>query len=195
MTLPGEPPPDPALQRRLRHPWERPDTEFPDMVRIGTLRFDTAGPIAVAVTGLLAYSNGFEFFLTRLARPDGPGSPLRRGRRPPHPGMPRVSYESFKIGVEFAGGGQAFTDRRFEMSYEDEPDRPFLYPGGTISKWHREDSRWWVWPLPPPGRLDFICRLGEAETRLSIDAQPILDASHRSTQAWPAEPGINENNQ
>jgi hypothetical protein len=92
-------------------------------------------------------------------------------------------------------GGQAFTGGWVDMSYPDEPDRPFVYPGGSMTKRDRMDGRWWVWPLPPPGRLDFICRLGEAETRLSIDAQPILDASHRSTQAWPAEPGINENNQ
>jgi hypothetical protein len=59
------------------------------------------------------------------------------------------------------------------------------YPGGSITRQHRMDGRWWVWPLPPPGRLDFICRLGETETRLSIEAQLILDASHRSTQAWP----------
>ena len=186
MSLPSEPPPDPAPQRRLGRPWERPDTEFPDVVPIGTLQFDTTGPIAVAVTGLLAYSNGFEFFVTRLLRPDDPGSSAGRESRPPNPGMPRISHESFRIGVEFAGGGQAFTGSFFEMSYEDEPDRPFLYPRGTVTRGHREDGRWWVWPLPSPGQLDFICQLGEAETRVSMNAQPILDASQRSVQAWPS---------
>jgi hypothetical protein len=185
MSLPSEPPPDPAPRRRLGRPWERPDTEFPDVVPIGTLRFDTTGPIAVAVTGFLAYSNGFEFFVTRLLRPDDPGSSAGREPRPPNPGMPRISHESFRIGVEFAGGGQAFTGGFFEMSYEDEPDRPFLYPRGTVTRGHREDGRWWVWPLPPPGQLDFICQLGEAETRVSMNSQPILDASQRSVQAWP----------
>ena len=183
MSLPSEPPPGPAPQRRTGRPWERPDTEFPDVVPIGTLQFDTTGPTAVAVTGLLAYSNGFEFFVTRLVRPDGLGSLIER--RPPDPGFPRVSQEIFKVGVEFADGGQAFTGGWVDMSYDDEPDRPFVYPGGTITRGHREDGRWWVWPPPPPGRLDFICRLGEAETRISMDAQLILDASQRSVPAWP----------
>lgn len=183
MSPPHNPPPDPALKRQVAHPWEQPDTEFPAVVPVGTLKFDTTGPSAVAVTGLLAYSNGFEFFVTRLVRPDDPGSLIER--RPPNPGRPRLSQEIFKVGVEFADGGQAFTHGWADMSYDDEPDRPFVYPGGTRIKRHREDGRWWVWPLPPPGRLDFICRLGEAETRVSLDAQLILDASQRSAPAWP----------
>jgi hypothetical protein len=165
------------------HPWERPATEFPAVVPVGTLPFDTTGPTAVAVTGLLAYSNGFEFLVTRLVLSDWPASSVVRG---PSPGGPRKFREPFQIGVEFAGGGQAFTGSVVQPGYPDEPDRPFLYPGGTITKEHQQDSRWWVWPLPPPGRLDFVCRLGEAESRVSIDAQLILDASHRSLPAWPS---------
>jgi hypothetical protein len=78
-----------------------------------------------------------------------------------------------------------FTGGWVDISYDDEPDSPFQYPGGSVIRSHREDGRWWVWPLPPPGRLDFICRLGAAKTRVSIDAQLILDASQRSMQAWP----------
>jgi hypothetical protein len=170
---------------RIGRPWERPDTEFPAVVPVGTLHFDTAGSSAVAITGLLGYRNGFEFFVTRLVRPDVLGSLVEREPYPPNPGGPLRGEEPLKIGVEFADGGQAFTGGWVDMAYDDEPDRPFVYPGGSIIRHHRMDGRWWVWPLPPPGRLDFICRLGEAETRLSIDAQPILDASRRSTQAWP----------
>lgn len=90
-----------------------------------------------------------------------------------------------KVGVEFADGGQAFTHGWVDMGYDDEPDRPFRVSRWDTHQRHREDGRWWVWPLPPPGRLDFICRLGEAETRVSMDAQLILDASQRSVPAWP----------
>ena len=159
-------------------PWERPDTEFPAVVPVGTLQFDPAGSSAVAVTGLLAYRHGFEFFVTRLFR-------LPELRTAPRPGGPRRGEEPLKIGVVFADGGQAFTGGWVDMSYPDEPGRPFVYPGGSMIRQNRMDARWWVWPLPPPGRLVFICRLGEVETRLSIEAQPILDASQRSTQAWP----------
>jgi len=44
------------------------------VVPVGTLQFDTVGPSAVAVTGVLAYSNGFKLLVTRLLRPGGPGS-------------------------------------------------------------------------------------------------------------------------
>jgi hypothetical protein len=152
------------------------------VVPVGTLRFGTTGPSTVAVTGILAYSNGFEFFVTRLVRLDDPSSLVEH--RPPNPGRPRVSQEIFKVGVEFADGGQAFTGGWVDMSYDDEPDRPFVYPGGSSTRGHREDGRWWVWPPPPPGRLDFICRLGAAERRVSMNAQLTLDASRQSMQAW-----------
>jgi hypothetical protein len=185
MSPPGERPPDPALQRRAARPWERPDTEFPAVVPVGTLPFATTGPSAVAVTGVLAYSNGFEFFVTRLLRPDGPGFFVGPGPHPLHPRSSPAAREDFDIGVEFADGGQAFTGGHHPMSYDDEPDRPLLYPGGSSTRGYREDYRWWAWPLPPSGRLDFICRLGAAETRAGMEAHLILDASQQSTQAWP----------
>jgi hypothetical protein len=56
--------------------------------------------------------------------------------------------------------------------------------GGGTGSLHRSDSRWWTWPLPPPGRLDFICQLGPVERRVSIEAQLILDAAQRSMRVW-----------
>ena len=47
--------------------------------------------------------------------------------------------------------------------------------------------RWWTWPLPPRGLLEFICQLGTGETRVGIDAQLILDASQRSVRVWPED--------
>ena len=111
------------------------------MVPVGTLPFDTTGPSAVAVTGLLAYSNGFEFFVTRLLRPDGPGFFHGPGPHPPVGGAP-ATRDTFQIGVEFADGGQAFTGGHVELSYDDEPDRPFLHPGGSFTRNHRMDGRW-----------------------------------------------------
>jgi hypothetical protein len=167
------------------HPWERPETEFPAVVPVGTLLFDPTSPIsAVAVTGVLAYRNGFEFFVTRLVR--NPPGWVSSGA--PHPGRRHgpSAQESFQIGVEFANGGQTpFTGGFIELSYPEEPDRPFMHPCGSSIRWHREDDRRWVWPLPPPGRLTFICRLGDTESRVGMDAQLILDASRQSQPAWP----------
>lgn len=84
MSPPSEPPPDPALQRRVARPWARPETEFGVLVPVGILQFDRTEPSKVAVTALWAYSTGFEFFITRLVRPDGPG--FEYGRIPPADG-------------------------------------------------------------------------------------------------------------
>jgi hypothetical protein len=44
------------------------------------LSFGTAGASVVAITGMMAYRHGFEFFVTRLLRPDGPGPGFARER-------------------------------------------------------------------------------------------------------------------
>jgi hypothetical protein len=148
------------------------------VVPVGTIQFDTSGPTAVAVTGMLAYRNGFEFFFTRLVRPD------RRVPRPPNPSGFLRTEEPFKLGVEFAGGRPTFPGDHIEPRYDDEPSQPFLFPGGRSVRGYRQDARWWVWPLPPPGQLKFICSLGETTTEASMDAQLILDASQQSIQVW-----------
>ena len=69
---------------------------------VRTMPFNTAGPTAVAVTGILAYRNGFEFFFTRLIQPN------RRMLHPPNPSGFLRAEEPFKLGVQFAGGRPTF---------------------------------------------------------------------------------------
>ena len=67
--------------------------------------------------------------------------------------------------------------------------RSFMAGGGPYT----EIARWWAWPLPPAGPLEFVCEwppFGIAETRASIDGQLILDAARRSIQLWPGGPGL-----
>lgn len=185
MSLPGEPPPDTALQPRVVHPWRRPETEFPALVPVGTLHFTRTEPSEVAVTAVLAYSNGFEFFVTRLLRPDGPG--FGHGRGPTPPGLRKdgpAVHQLMTVGLEFADGSQVIGNVPSPPGNEEPPGR-ILDFGGGVGTAHRSDSRWWTWPLPPSGRMDFICRLDAAETRVSMEAQLILDASRRSMHVWP----------
>jgi hypothetical protein len=175
MSFPNEPPAQPSLPRRIARPWDRPETEFPVPVPVGTLPLYQSERSTIAVSCVLAYSNGFEFFVTSFLRPGTPvfagvGGPARR--------------EPLDIGVEFADGGQVF--RTKPPPGEDEPAGPILHFGMGVGNSHRSDSRWWMWPLPPAGQLDFICRLDGAETRASMDAQLILDAAQQSVSAWPS---------
>jgi hypothetical protein len=54
--------------------------------------------------------------------------------------------------------------------------------GGTS---HYQLMRWWSWPLPPSGPLEFIYQLGTSQARIGIDVQFILDAAQRSIRVWP----------
>jgi hypothetical protein len=66
-----------------------------------------------------------------------------------------------------------------------EPTGPILQSRGGGGSSHRMVLRWWAWPLPPSGPLEFVCQLGAGETRVSMDAQLILDASQHSVWVWP----------
>lgn len=184
MSLPSEPPPDPGLQRRVVRPWDRPETEFGVLVPVGILQFDRTEPSAVAVTALWAYSNGFEFIVTRLARPDGPGFEYGRGPSSRQRKDVPAVHQPMTVGLEFADGSQVIGNVPSPAGNEEPPSR-ILDFGGGVGSTHRGDSRWWTWPLPPGGRMDFICQLGAAETRVSMDAQLILNASQQSEQVWP----------
>ena len=189
MSFHGGAPPDPPSGPGVVRVWARPDMEFGVLVPVGTLQFDRTALSAAAVTELRAYSNGFAFMVTRLGPGvdgvHGPGpepapSTGRRKSRPPRLG----SRESMAIGLAFADGSQVI-GRIWGPAGNEEPHRRVLHPIESVVRTHREDTRWWTWPLPPGGRVDFICQLGGAERRVSVDAQLILDASQRSAPAWP----------
>jgi hypothetical protein len=63
----------PRLVPQEARPWNPPETEFPAIVPTGTLLLGRSERAAVAITGIWAYSGGFEFFVTRIIRPGTPG--------------------------------------------------------------------------------------------------------------------------
>jgi len=53
-------------------------------------------------------------------------------------------------------------------------------------------ARWWAWPLPPKGPLEFVAEwpdLGIGESRAELDAALILEAADRSIRLWPEAEG------
>jgi hypothetical protein len=145
----------------------------------------------VAITGLLAYSQGFEITVTRLIRPGIPGMdedlPSPRdtpaGRRAL--ADRRMDWQYFQISLQLSDGHTVISDGR---RGDAEPPGPILQPRGGGGTSHFQRLRWWAWPLPPAGPLEFICQwpaFGITETRVSIDAQLILDAARRSVRPWP----------
>ena len=175
-------PPVPKLARRVSRPWDPPETEFPALVPVSTLQFDQSEQTAIAITGVWAYSNGFEFSVTRLIRPDAPG--FDEDPVPGAPGGILAERQSFQISLQLADGSTVISER---PDGDAEPTGPILRSRGGGGSSHRVNFRWWAWPLPPSGPLEFICQLGTGETRVRMDAQLILDASQQSVRVWPED--------
>jgi hypothetical protein len=152
-------------------------------VPIGSLMFERSEQAAIAITGISAYTNGFEFALTRLIRPGAPG--WDGGIMPAAPRDWRAVDRAAQISLQLSDGRKVIGDRPHSDS---EPPGPILRPGGGGGTSHYQLVWWWAWPLPPPGTLEFICQwptFGIGETRVSVDAQLILDAARRSVRLWP----------
>jgi hypothetical protein len=185
-----EPEPVPA-RLRVHHPWNPPEAELPAIVPIDTLRFEQSEQAAVAITGLLAYSRGFEFAVTRLIRPGVPGMDEEARLPKDTPAARRalagrlMDQQYFQISLQLSDGRTVVSERR---RGDTEPPGPILQQRGGGGTSHFQQLRWWSWPLPPAGLLEFICRwpsYGMTETRVSIDAQLIIDAARRSVRPWP----------
>jgi hypothetical protein len=165
---------------RVPRPWDPPQTEFPGIVPVQALQFDRSEQAAAAITGISAYTNGFEIVVTRLIRPGAPGFDAETPSG-------TLAHESFQISLQLSDGRQVISRRPHGDS---EPTGPILRPRGGGGTSHYQLSRWWAWPLPPSGPLGFICQwptLRTGETRVSIDAQMILDAARQSIQLWPED--------
>ena len=131
-----------------------------------------------------------KFALTRLIRPGAPG--WDGGVVQAAPEGRRTVNQAAEISLRLSDGTLVSSDRPRDDSAPTAPILRFNGGGGTAN---RQVLRFWAWPLPPAGPLEFICQwptFGIAETRVSIDAQLILDAARRSVQAWPegTEPTI-----
>jgi hypothetical protein len=176
------PAPESAPPRR-HHPWEPPEAELPGIVPIDTLVLARTDQVAVAVTGLSAFSTGIEIFLTARIQPNAehPEAHLAASRR------------SFRFGLQYSDGGKAVgSPGGGRPDRDSEPAGPVLYPFAGGGGPHSFISRWWTWPLPPGGPLEFVCEwpaFGIAESRTGIDGQVILDAARRSIRLWPETDG------
>jgi hypothetical protein len=117
------------------------------------------------------------------------GDPYQTARARASP----ASRRSLRFGLQFADGGKAAANPGGGRPDRDsEPAGPVLYPFAGGGGPHSFVSRWWTWPLPPAGPLEFVCQwpaFGIAESRAGIDAQLILDAARRSIRLWPENEG------
>ncbi len=68
------------------------------------------------------------------------------------------------------------------------PDHPVLHGGGGGGGGRSVDRDYWLWPLPPAGRLRVVCQWLARNIDLTIqdlDTGPFLNAAQRAQTLWP----------
>jgi len=147
--------------------------------------------VAVTIGLLRAYTTGFEFTVDSRSRRAGQGHRIG--------GMPRryapagvEAQDGLRLGLEFSDGRRAEFDAPHPHPDQAEPNALVVMSaggGGSDRSWH---SRFWVYPLPPPGPLSFVATwpaFGIAEARVELDADAVLSAASRAIVLWPEAAG------
>jgi hypothetical protein len=180
------PPAAPAEPEPMAKPsWMKPDDVFGGVVA-AQLILARGDEVVLGVNELVAYPNGFSFTVaTVLRREDRRGHLFHLGcHHDSIDGEPPVP-EFLRLGVQFADGTAVSNLGAFPR---DEPDRLGMTQNGGGGGGQRHDMSYWVWPLPPPGPVTFVCEwpaFGIGESRAGLDARSIHDAAARAVRAWP----------
>jgi hypothetical protein len=165
-------------------PWfGAPHGTLPGVVAVERILAQT-GDVAVGVTRLAAYPSGFEVDVITMSADDQHDlDPWMFGHHRMQRGATEeVPPELLRFGVLFSDGSKATNTGGFHHDREP-PAGPIMHPGGGGgggASWHQTH---WIWPLPPPGTLTFVCEwpaMGIPVTRVELDAQAILDAGSRA---------------
>jgi hypothetical protein len=191
-----EPPPpleDPERAEPRPPWWHAPSGTLPGVIALELVVARTER-VVVCVARLGAYPTGFELDLVTIASGESDeldpflfGQGLRgRTRRRESQAAAGIPPEKLRFGIEFADGTKATnTSRSLGRPLEEPPTGPLLTSGGGSGGGGNFRQSIWVWPLPPAGKLAFVCEwpvAGIPLTRQEIDAQPILDAASRAQQ-------------
>jgi hypothetical protein len=113
--------------------------------------------------------------------------PVRTDSAPPFHGFSQP--DSLRFGVQFADGSKATAGRPRRPGDTLSPPELILR-GSTGMGGRSMDTTMWMWPLPPPGPLEYVCEWraeGIELTRREFDAQLILDAAAQVEELWPDE--------
>jgi hypothetical protein len=171
-------PPEPA-----RAAWLPPESVLPAVVPVDLVLVRT-DEIAVAIPSVRAYPTGFDFQVSvRLRRDHGPQLGMAL-----HGPLGHTSADDiFRLAVVFADG-RVLSNLGPLADPGASPEHGILMPGGGGGGGRSYDLDYWVHPLPPPGRLTFVCEwpsFAVPQTEADLDAAAILAASARAQPLWP----------
>lgn len=173
-------PPEPGESPEWRSP---PDNELPVALPL-LLPLARTDELALWARGFSVYRSGLSFALD-LVRRHAPADP--RGN--PFLADVHASADGFRFGIEDAAGGRATNlDQPWRQRDDADPDPPVLSPHGGGGNLRHLTTHYWLWPLPPPGRLTFACAwpaAGIEETQTVIGSEPLRAAAGDAVLLWP----------
>ena len=150
---------------------------------------------AVAVASATVYPTGFEFLLSVHVRDKELCEFLSNESLTVH-GLPggrtdELPPELFRHGIAFSDGSSATVLRPYpdesDGSHAGDAAGPILVLRTGVGDGNRWRLDWWVAPLPPPGRLGFVCEWPVAEiplSRVEVDAARIREAASGAVLLW-----------
>jgi len=178
-------PPQPPPRRDAEPPrWAGPPAgELARVVPVERFLART-GDAAVYVASVTVYATGLTIDLgIRLREPEPDGRVRWFG---PGARDDLSRDDLFRFGVEFADGRRG--TNLVHPPFGRDPDGPVLLPTGGGGSNAATDIGFWLWPLPPPGPLALVCAWPAQrieETRLELDAAPIVAFADSTRPVWP----------
>jgi hypothetical protein len=151
---------------------------------------------SVFITKLAAFPTGFSFTLnTLLSSPGVEGLDPYRHAGPWSRDEDRheLPPELLRFGIEYPDGRATSFEHwptRFTLAKEDpDPARHLVLNSGDGGAWGSQEGYMdcWVWPLPPPGSVSFICewpKAGIAEAKRDLEADLIRAAAEQAEAIW-----------
>lgn len=183
-------PPPPPRPKVERPPWDGPPRGvLPGHSAQRAVLFRT-GDGLLLVHRFLAYPNGIEATLSLFVR--GDAAP-RVGEIPwelhGHPGDGSLPDEFLRFGVLFSDGSKWTNLNWGYPAMGEEPSGPLLLGRGGHGGQDDWEIRYWLWPLPPPGKLTFFTSwplLGIPEQHAEVDADEIRARAEDAETIWEA---------
>jgi hypothetical protein len=191
-------PPEPPEVDFRRPAWTQPPEDVVPGVAPVELVLARTAERAIGLTGIRAYPNGFACTLHLRLREVIPGEQSLFGMFGMFDMLGELDPAGelgdyyLRLGVGFADGRKATNlDRRRDVEDGPPPDPPAL----RLTRWEgydilSQEVDLWVWGLPPPGPLAFVCQWPARripESRVEIDAALVLEAARRAEAIWPDE--------
>lgn len=181
------PPTPPERPRMAPNPWDGPPAGWLGgwvPWRIVLARSDRASAL---LRDFEAFPTGVHFTLIARFRDD---SPLQR----PGPGrhLPFFGHERGpRFGVAFADGRKTVAGAWLHQTNPGHPEGPILRQGGGGGGGGSWRTDFWLWPLPPPGPLNWIAEWsdqGVPENSVQVDASVLAEAAAEAEQLWEVDP-------